>query len=266
MPIALVISDVDGTLVADDKRLTEASIRAVQTLHARGIGFTVISSRPPFGFRMLTEPLALKLPLGAFNGGAIVEPDLRLIEQHPVPEPAARRSLAVLGEFGIDAWLFTPTAWLARDPNGDYVDHERRTIQTEATLVASFDPYLSRASKIVCVSKDFSRLDACDPALREALGTQASVARSQAYYLDVTPPGVNKGTFVEWMARRLNIPTEVIAVLGDMENDIAMFEKAGLAIAMGNAGPAVKERAHRLTASNAEDGFAQAIERYILGA
>jgi Cof subfamily protein (haloacid dehalogenase superfamily) len=266
MPIALVISDVDGTLVTDDKRLTEANVRAVQSLHARGIGFTVISSRPPFGFRMLAEPLALRLPLGAFNGGAVVEPNLRLIEQHPVPEPAARRSLEVLAQFEIDAWLFTPTAWLARDPNGDYVDHERRTIQTEPTLVPSFDPYLSRASKIVGVSKEFARLDACEPAMRDALGAQASVARSQAYYLDVTPPGVNKGTFVEWVARRLNIPTAAIAVLGDMENDVAMFEKAGLSIAMGNASPAVKGRAHRLTASNAEDGFAQAIERYILGA
>ena len=265
MPIALVISDVDGTLVTDDKRLTDASIRAVRALHARGIGFTVISSRPPFGLRMLIEPLALKLPLGAFNGGATVEPDLRVIEQHPVPEPAARRSLEVLGAFGIDAWLFTPGEWLVRNPDGDYVEHERKTIHTEPTLVASFDPHLSRASKIVGASKDFARLDECEPEMRSALSGQASVARSQAYYLDVTPPGVDKGTFVAWMARRLNIPAEAIAVLGDMENDIAMFEKAGLSIAMGNASPEVKRRAHKLTASNAQDGFAQAIERYILG-
>ena len=265
MPIALVISDVDGTLVTDDKRLTEASVRAVQALHARGIHFTVISSRPPFGLRMLVAPLALKLPMGAFNGGAVVEPDLRVIEQHPVPEAAARRSLEVLDQFGIGAWLFTPAEWLARDPNGDYVDHERRTIQTEASIVPSFDPYASRASKIVGVSKDFALLDRCEPVLRDALGAQASVARSQAYYLDVTPPGVDKGTFVESMARRLSISTEAIAVLGDMGNDVAMFEKAGLSIAMGNASPEVKRRAHKLTASNMEDGFAQAIEHYILG-
>ena len=87
--VSLVISDVDGTLVTPDKTLTEASIRVVHQLHARGIGFTVISSRPPFGLRMLVEPLALALPLGAFNGGAMVKPTLEMIEQRVVPESAA---------------------------------------------------------------------------------------------------------------------------------------------------------------------------------
>jgi HAD superfamily hydrolase (TIGR01484 family) len=91
--IALVISDVDGTLVTPDKRLTEASIAAVQKLHASRIQFSLTSSRPPFGLRMLIEPLSLKLPFGAFNGAALVNPDGELIEIHLVPELAARRSV-----------------------------------------------------------------------------------------------------------------------------------------------------------------------------
>jgi len=70
--ISLVISDVDGTLVTPDKRLTDASVRAVRLLRERGIDFTVNSSRPPMGIRMLIEPLSLRLPIGTFNGGAIV--------------------------------------------------------------------------------------------------------------------------------------------------------------------------------------------------
>jgi hypothetical protein len=80
--ISLVISDGDGTLVTPDKRLMDATVRAVRGLQERGVDFTVNSSRPPMGLRMLVEPLSLKLPMGLFSGGAIVGPDLALIEEH----------------------------------------------------------------------------------------------------------------------------------------------------------------------------------------
>lgn len=264
MTIALVVSDVDGTLVTPDKELTQASIRAVHRLHARGIGFTVISSRPPFGLRMLIEPLALALPIGAFNGGAMVGPKLEVIEQRLVPEAAARRSVEVLAACGADVWFFTAEHWLALDADGDYVPRERRTLQAEPTLVPDFVPYFARATKIVGSSRDFTKLAACEETMRAALGARASVSCSQAYYLDVTPPGVDKGTFIDALSQRLAVPAAAIAVLGDMENDLAMFRRAGVSIAMGNASDEVKRQASFVTGSNAQDGFAQAIDRYVL--
>ena len=262
--VRLVVSDVDGTLVTSDKQLTEAGIRAVQSLHARGIGFTAVSSRPPFGLRMLVAPLALDLPLGAFNGGAMVKPSLEVIEQRLVPESAARHSVDLLTEFGVDVWVYTAELWLARNAAGDYVPRERRTLQAEPTVVADFKPYLPGAAKIVGSSRDFAKLAACETKMRAALGAQASAVRSQAYYLDVTAPNVDKGTFVEALSQRLGVPGAAVAVLGDMENDLAMFRKAGLSIAMGNANEEVKRQATHVTKSNAEDGFAAAIERYVL--
>ena len=89
--------------------------------------------------------------------------------------------------------------------------------------------------------------------------------RSQAYYCDVTPPGIDKGRLVDLLAERLAVPQEEIAVLGDMGNDVEMFRRAGFAIAMGNATPDVKALAQAITLSNDEDGFAVAIERHVLG-
>jgi len=263
--ISLVVSDVDGTLVTPDKRLTDAAARAVELLRGEGIDFTVNSSRPPIGLRMLIEPLSLKLPMGAFSGGAIVGPGLEPIEEHLVPEPVARRSVGLLQQFGVDAWLFTTDNWIVLNPVGGYVERERKTIQAEPTVVADFEANYERAAKIVGASMDFALLVKCEAAMRHALGGQASIARSQPYYLDVTPPGLDKGTFIEALSRRLAIPRSSIAVLGDMENDLAMFHKAGLSIAMGNASPEVKQQADYVTASNADDGFALAIERFILG-
>ena len=262
--ISLVISDVDGTLVTPDKQLTDAAVRAVRLLREKEIDFTISSSRPPVGLRMLIEPLSLKLPMGAFSGGAIVGPNLELLEEHLVPEPVARRGADLLGAFGVDVWVFTTDNWFIRDPTGDFVTRERQSIQAEPTVVADFDAHFRHASKIVGSSKNFASLAECEAAMREALGGQASIARSQPYYLDVTPPSLDKGTFVDALSKRRTVPRSAIAVLGDMENDLAMFRKAGLSIAMGNANLEVKRQANYVTASNADDGFALAIERYIL--
>ena len=96
--------------------------------------------------------------------------------------------------------------------------------------------------------------------MQQALGDDAVAVRSQNYYLDITPPGQNKGTFVTAMAQRLGISLDAIATIGDMQNDLPMFKVSGLSVAMGNATDDVKAKATDTTASNEEDGFAGAVE------
>ena len=264
--VSLVVSDVDGTLVTTDKALTPRAIAAVARLHERGIHFSICSSRPPFGQRMLIEPLRLALPFGGYNGGSIVNPDLSPVEQKLLAPDAARDTVAMLEEHGVTSiWVFTGGAWLIRDRAGDYVDLEIHTIQAPPTLVPSLDGHLDAVSKIVGASKDHDRIAAVVAAGQAALRGRASVMRSQAYYCDVTPPGIDKGRLVDLLAERLAVPREEIAVLGDMGNDVEMFRRAGFPIAMGNATPEVKALAQAITLSNDEDGFAVAIERHILG-
>jgi Cof subfamily protein (haloacid dehalogenase superfamily) len=258
--IALVVSDVDGTLLTKDKTLTDAAKGAARRLHQAGIGFTIVSSRPTIGMGFLIEPLAITLPIGAFNGSSIVDAELKPIEQHLIPPAVAQRSLDVLNEFGVDIWLFTNEKWLTRNPDGEYVPHEKRAIKHDPTIVADFAPYLASACKIVGSSSDPVLLQRCETAMQQAVGMQATAVRSQTYYLDVTPPGHDKGTFVEAMAKRLKISTTAVATIGDMQNDLAMFKKSGLSIAMGNATDDVKKQATNVTASNEDEGFARAVE------
>jgi Cof subfamily protein (haloacid dehalogenase superfamily) len=259
-PTALVVSDVDGTLLTKEKLLTDRAIAAVRKLHEAGIGFTITSSRPTIGMRFLIEPLGLTLPIGAFNGSCIVDPTLKPVEQHLIPETAARQAVEILSKFGAEIWLFTSDLWLARDPNGQYVPHEKRAIRADPTIVDDFTPYLSKACKIVGASTDAAGLQRCEGAMQEALGAQATAVRSQSYYLDITPPAVNKGTFVQTIARSLGISTDAVATIGDMQNDLAMFRVSGTSFAMGNASDDVKREATHVTASNEEDGFAKAME------
>lgn len=265
MDIDLVVSDVDGTLVTDDKRLTPAAIEAVRRLGAAGIGFTLASSRPPVGLRHLAEALDLRLPLGAFNGSTVCTPDLRPLSERLIPEAVAREAAARLDAAGIDLWVFADGAWNLRDGQAPYTDLERRTLRTEPNVVPDLSSLLARAAKIVGVSRDHAGLARVEEALAAELGGRAAVHCSQPYYLDVTPPGIDKGSFVADLGRQLGIPRQRIATLGDAANDIALFRESGLSIAMGNAAPAVRQAASRVTLGNDEDGFAHAINQFVFG-
>ncbi len=263
MNIALVVSDVDGTLVTSDKRLTPATIAAVKRLDAAGIAFTVASARPPVGLASLVGPLNLRLPMGAFNGGTLVGPDLVPLATTLIPEVTARAVVEHLRGAGIDVWIFADGTWTLRDPDAPYVDLERRTLGVDPVVVGDLDPLLASAQKIVGVSRDTDGLARAEARLSDAFGARAGIGRSQPYYLDITPPGVSKGGFVIDIGRRLGIAPANIATLGDAGNDVAMFQASGLSFAMGNAAPEVRAAASAVTAGNDADGFAQAIARIV---
>jgi Cof subfamily protein (haloacid dehalogenase superfamily) len=263
--ISAVVSDVDGTLMTDDKRLTPRAQAAVAKLHTRGIIFTVISSRPPRGVRMLLDPLEIKTPFGCFNGGVIARPDLSVITAHVLASHAARCAVDMLSARGAQSWIFAGPDWLVRDSDAPYVGLEERTVRFRPTIVEDFGPALDVAAKIVGVSADFELLARCERDVRTALDGQASVVRSQPYYLDITHPLANKGVALTALATLLAVPLAEIAVIGDGGNDVAMFERSGLSIAMGNASPQVQRAADFVTDTNREEGFANAIERFILG-
>jgi Cof subfamily protein (haloacid dehalogenase superfamily) len=260
-----VISDVDGTLVTSrDKRLTERAATAVTALRERGILFTIISSRPPGGLRKLLEPLAITTPMGCFNGATLVSPDLKIITEHLLSAEVARRAVDMLDKRGVQAWVFSGRDWLVRKLDAPYVAHEALTLGFPPKKVEDFGRALDTAAKIVGVSQDFALLARCETEARTLLADQASVARSQQYYLDITDPLANKGAALTEIAALLAVPLDEVAVIGDGGNDVAMFKLGGLSIAMGNASPDVQAQADLVTETNDNEGFANAIERFIL--
>lgn len=262
--ISTLVSDVDGTLVTDDKVLTVRAQAAVAKLHACGIKFSIISSRPLRGLNMLLRPLEITTPVCGFNGGVIATRDLTVITEHLLSPEAARRAVSLLDTRDVQVWVFRGQNWLVRDSHGPYVGFEERTVGFQPTLVGNFGQSLDAANKIVGVSKEFEVLAQGERDVRAALGDQATVARSQSYYLDITHALANKGVALSEIARLLGVPLAEIAVIGDGGNDVAMFERSGLSIAMGNSSPAVQRAADFVTDSNHDDGFANAVERFIL--
>jgi Cof subfamily protein (haloacid dehalogenase superfamily) len=263
--ISLLIADVDGSLVTNDKVLTPRAQAAVKALDGAGIAFAITSGRPPRGMAMLIEPLALRTPIAGFNGGVFIKPDMTIIEQHLIAPDAAERTVKLILDHRIDVWVYSGNEWFVRDPEAPHVAREQWTVKFAPTVVADFGAALDRAVKIVGISDDLDLVARCEKDAQDALGTQVSAARSQPYYLDVTHPMANKGTVATTLSKLLSIPLAEIATIGDMPNDVLMFRKSGTSIAMGNASPEVQKQARFVTTSYNDEGFANAVERYVLG-
>jgi hypothetical protein len=262
--VRFVLADVDGTLVTPEKELTDRTIAAVRRLREAGIDFAVTSGRPPRGMAMLVEPLGLTHPLAAFNGGMFVRPDMSVLEERAIAPDVVAPAVELIESKGLDAWLYRGADWLLTDPEGPHVARESATVRFAPTRVKSLDGITESIVKIVGVSDDLPRVAEAEAAARGEFGDHVSAARSQPYYLDVTNPDANKGAVVRYFSRANHLPPETIATIGDMPNDVLMFAHSGLSIAMGNASGEVQRAARRVTASNDKEGFALAIERFVL--
>ena len=264
-PIGFLLSDMDGTLLLPDHGLSQRTIDAVRSLRDAGVLFSLATGRPPKAMLQVIEALGVDLPTAAFNGGTLVNPDGSILVAHYLPATAALTTLTLLcGLLDVETWVFSDGDWLIKDATGPMVPREQQGLGYPPVVVDSFEPCLARIDKIVAASNDTGLLVELEARLLQQVEGQAQVSRSQPVYLDVTAMQANKGEALVTLARHLGVPLEQTAAIGDGGNDPAMFQVAGLSIAMGQAEEAVRRQADVVTGANTEDGAAQAIEQYIL--
>lgn len=267
--IRLLVSDIDGTLVTSAKALTPRMLEAVAALREAGVKLALVSSRPARGMDMFIEPLGIDTPRAGLNGGEILAPDGTVLAQIALDPDVARRVVEALDEHHVEAWVFAGGEWLIRDgrglqTGGAYAEKERRAVRMDPVVVHDFEAHYHRIGKIMGSSADFHLLERVEINLQTMFGDEVNAHRSQLYYLDVTHPDANKGNAALRLADLLGIPASEMACIGDMGNDIAMLDIAGLAIAMGNGTEEVQQAAHYVTATNEHDGWALAVEQLIL--
>jgi len=262
--IRLVVSDVDGTLVNNEKVLTARARDAVGRVLEAGIAFTIVSARPPRGMKMLIDTLGLRHPVAAFNGGMLVEPDLTILEERLIPEEPARQTIAILNRCGVEIWLYSECGWYVTNPATQRVKREEASVHFAPAAVTSYDGLRTRVAKLAGVCDDLDAMARCEQEVLRQCGRHVAAVRSQPDHLDVTHPQATKGAAVTSLAARLHVPLENVATIGDGPNDVSMFQVSGVSIAMGNAAPETQRAARFVTLSNQEDGFAAAMERYVL--
>jgi Cof subfamily protein (haloacid dehalogenase superfamily) len=254
--VALVLSDIDGTLLDNDKQLTPGAPAAVRRLYQAGIRFTLASARPP----RLTREL-----VRAIHGALFVGSDETVLHQLPMSSSDAQTVADHIFRHGFDLWVYTGSDWYVSNPNGPHVEHQEELMQAKATPLNSHDMSRFLVLKMVGVSDDYDALAEAEKRMADLCCMSISATRSSPYYLDVTDAKANKGEVVLALSKMLGILREQIATIGDMNTDVLMFRQSGMSIAMGNALDNVKAQAKFVTKSNEEDGFAYAMDHFVLG-
>lgn len=262
--VKLLVADVDGTLLDPQKQLTDRVRDSVLRVKAAGVLFSIISARPPGGVRFLIDALQITEPVACFNGALVCTPTLEVLSQLLLDKQDVSLVANTILQNGLDLWLFKGSEWFVSRLDGPHVaghvkllNHPPRYIGPEYTLCME-------VNKVVGVSDNHDAVKRCQADILAACGDRVSATRSADYYVDVTQRDANKGHSVVELAESMNIPLENVATIGDMPTDVLMFQKSGISIAMGNAADDVKSEATFTTTSNTEDGFAHAMDEFIL--
>jgi Cof subfamily protein (haloacid dehalogenase superfamily) len=264
--IRLVVADLDGTLIDQDKKITPESHRAIKKMEAAGILFTLVSGRPPFGMRKYVDELGIHLPICGFNGAEITTADFATIRRQTLDSGISREVVQYFDSKKIDYWMYRGSDWITIRSEMPHLAKEATNVGYSASVVPSFEGRMEGLTKIVGISDDTDLIARTEAEMKSVFARKANAARSQPYYLDVTHLHANKETFIDYLSRLYSIPRQQIATIGDMPSDVFMFKGSGLSIAMGNAFDSVKSEADQVTAANSEDGFARAMESYVLKA
>ncbi len=267
---AMIATDVDGTLLDDDERVTVRTRNAVQAAVAAGVQFVLATGRPPRWVPPIVEELGFAPMAVCANGAVIYDPDQdRIIS-------ARTLDIEVLAELADIATRVIPGAGLAVERVGrtahdsatpQFVSspgYEHAWLNPDNTEVALEDLLSAPAVKLL-IRKPGARSSDMAAELVKHIGPQGDITYSTNNGLiEINPIGTSKATGVEQIARPLRIAAEDVVAFGDMPNDVPMLRWAGLGVAMGNAHPEAVEAANEVTAPNSDDGLARVLERWWL--
>ncbi len=269
MRYRLLATDLDGTLVTDDKRVTERTKRAVEAMIRRGGTVVLSSGRPSYGIWHVARELSLPEMGGyilAYNGGELLDcKDGEAKFSVRIPPEKIPAIVRLAREHGT-AILTYEGEFLITESGGDlYVQGEARNTRMKVKEVPDLISYITfPIVKLMMVGTEEEILR-MEPVVRETLGPEFAVFRSEAYHLEILPAGVDKGSGLLRTLEYLGIPREAAVSCGDYDNDIPMNEAAGLGVAMENGCQEIREKADYVTCSNEEDGVAAVIEKFVLG-
>ncbi|MDR2499127.1 MAG: Cof-type HAD-IIB family hydrolase [Tannerellaceae bacterium] len=269
MKYKLLVLDVDGTLLNDNREITPPTLSSLLLVQQMGVAIVLASGRSTHGLR----PLACRLELDkyggfimSYNGGQIINMQTgELLFERRIDPQSLPYIEGVAKKNGFTILTYHGDTIFATDASDERVREEAarnnmRRVQAENfASTIDFSP-----CKCMMTSPDIEALAALEKRLKQRLGGSLDVFRSEPYFLEVVPPSVNKADTLGVLMSKLEVVPEQMIAIGNGVCDIGMIQMAGLGVAMGNAGEAVKLCADYTTASNNDDGVARAVEEHII--
>ena len=263
--VKVICCDIDGTLVRDDKSLSEENKYWIKkAVVERGVAFTLVSGRMYNGVQPFYEMLGIRGPISCYNGGSLYDSDGHIVEDHRVPHDISMQVLELQRKFNVPLILFNDQKWYLQEQD-NYVHPKKLKVYQTECIEGDFTQLLSEfdTNKLLFMTPEASKLDAIESALRN-LGMEKRLTFYRSTdFLELMPYGVNKGMAIDALARYFKISTDQIMAIGDDYNDIEMLRRAGISVAMGNSVEEAKQVAKYITDTNQKDGVAKAIQRFV---
>ncbi|MDQ6930451.1 MAG: Cof-type HAD-IIB family hydrolase [Candidatus Eremiobacteraeota bacterium] len=263
--IALLAFDLDGTLI--DRTLTIAPrvLDAVARARAQGVRGCIVTGRMFRAAVQFARQLDFEAPVICYQGAAIVDPASDEVLQHtPLAGEVVRRLIAHCKADGKHLQLFKNDRYYVEEENS-FSDLYAKLSQARPIVVSSLETEFARSPATKAVIIDTSERSAqYAGALQTAFAHEAYVTRSYPEFTEVLDARINKGEALRFVAGVLGISMERVMAVGDSWNDIPLLTAAGLGVAMGSAPPEVQRVADAVVGEYAQDGVAEAIEKYVL--
>ena len=268
----LVASDVDGTLLDPTDRVSERTRAAVHRVLAVGVPFVLVTGRPPRWIPPIVEQLGHAGHAVCANGAVLYDAATDCVSYSATLDPLQLRDAANVVATalpGAKLAVELPTGSVTLNGLDDFLAEPDYTHPWPAadSAPAPRDVLLGRPAIKLLVRQPDASSDVMAAAVREILGTELGAPLNVTFstghgLIEISAPGVNKGTGLARLASELGVAPADVLALGDMPNDLAMLHWAGWGVAMANAHPAVLECADEITARNSEDGLALVLERW----
>ncbi len=268
MNYKMIVLDLDGTLTNHDKIITDRTKRALMEAQKRGTVVVLASGRPTYGVVPLAEQLELEKYGGyilSFNGGIITNCRTgETVFQKKLPVEANARIIRLAKKEKVAILTYEKSWIISADPESPYVKLESLVNHLKIHRIEDMEAHTTFPVPKFLMVGDGIYLEQVEVRVRDALGDGFSVYRSDPYFLEILPAGIDKAHCLEQLLRQLGLDSRQMIACGDGYNDISMIRYAGLGVAMENAVNPVREAADYITYSNDDDGVAHVVEKFLL--
>jgi|SRR5579884_661304 len=261
----LVAFDLDGTLLGEELLLRPRVVTAIREMHSRGVLGCIVTGRMYRAALPFVRQLEFTAPVVCYQGAAVVDPQTDdVLQDVPLPNAQALKVEAYARDHGLHVQLYANDRYYCEQRN-QYAALYAKISGVEPIVVPSLRRQFEEwdATKVVIIAEPEIILEHL-PRVQSLCGDAAYVTRSIAYFLEVMNSKVNKGRSLEIVARYLGIPLTEVMAIGDSWNDAPLLQTAGFGVAMGSAPPELRDIADAVVADVANDGVAEALERFVL--
>lgn len=264
----LIAFDIDGTLVNSKKEVTQATKEALHKLHEAGIHVVISSGRPYKGVLLNADLVGREIVpyVSCFNGALVKEVATDdTVYAHELTNAELQRWVDLAQEHDLDVHAHDDEYVLVQGkPKDQYVEVESTLNEMPIRTVDFYDGEIT-APKVM-ITAEPRKLDDFIATLDPELFEKYSVMKSEPFFLEIMPKGVDKGEALAKLAESLDIDQSETMAFGDQANDLSMIKWVGCGVAMGNAIDDLKDNAQYVTASNDDEGIAKALEKLVFDA